>query len=225
MVTDKGMLRLAIINVNMSNTNYASVENFIAETEPDIVVLIEINHKWYYNLKSVYTTYQFQSVVLREDYFGIGVFSKQPFVDKSVHYFRNSEIPAITVTLEIDETPITLLAVHLDWPVTPESSMIRNKQLHVLAKQIRKLTQPVIVAGDFNMTPWSFHYTEFITSSDVSDCSNKLLNRGTWPTWMGILALPIDYCFTSDHILVDRYIIGPDIGSDHYPVLADLRLK
>jgi endonuclease/exonuclease/phosphatase family metal-dependent hydrolase len=47
----------------------------------------------------------------------------------------------------------------------------------------------------------------------------------SWPVGLWPLALPIDHCLVSEKVeVVDRWM-GPDVGSDHYPLVVDVRLR
>jgi endonuclease/exonuclease/phosphatase (EEP) superfamily protein YafD len=44
----------------------------------------------------------------------------------------------------------------------------------------------------------------------------------SWPTWSSALRVPIDNCFVSGGVAVRSYEDGPDVGSDHRPLVVDL---
>ena len=46
--------------------------------------------------------------------------------------------------------------------------------------------------------------------------------RATWPSGLILLRIPIDYCLVSEGIGVMDVQVGPDIGSDHFPLIVDL---
>jgi endonuclease/exonuclease/phosphatase (EEP) superfamily protein YafD len=56
----------------------------------------------------------------------------------------------------------------------------------------------------------------------------------TWPTpgtyrrlpklLTPLLAIPIDHCLVSHDITVSNLYVGPNIGSDHLPLVADLHI-
>ena len=47
----------------------------------------------------------------------------------------------------------------------------------------------------------------------------------SWPTKPLILRIPIDHILVSKNIVTARRWIGPETGSDHLPVFADLVLQ
>ena len=44
----------------------------------------------------------------------------------------------------------------------------------------------------------------------------------SWPTWSSLLRVPLDNCFLSDGLGVRAYRDGPNVGSDHRPLVVDL---
>jgi endonuclease/exonuclease/phosphatase (EEP) superfamily protein YafD len=47
----------------------------------------------------------------------------------------------------------------------------------------------------------------------------------TWPTWAwSILRLPIDHVFVRGKPRVTKIGLGPDVGSDHLPVEAEVTI-
>jgi endonuclease/exonuclease/phosphatase family metal-dependent hydrolase len=46
----------------------------------------------------------------------------------------------------------------------------------------------------------------------------------TWRNPLGYIRIPIDHVCVSPDIAVKRFTTGADIGSDHYPVFAELVL-
>ncbi len=82
---------------------------------------------------------------------------------------------------------------------------------------------PMILAGDFNSTPQGRVYQRVVERSGMIDAARGLQLVGTWPANLpGVLRLPIDHVFVSRDIHVVSYEIGPDLGSDHRPVLVEL---
>jgi endonuclease/exonuclease/phosphatase (EEP) superfamily protein YafD len=80
-----------------------------------------------------------------------------------------------------------------------------------------------IVMGDFNATPYSRQLQTFQRNSGLS--------RLTYlPTWSSkLVQLPqidIDHIFVSASIEpLGRAFIGGSAGSDHYPVIATIRMR
>jgi endonuclease/exonuclease/phosphatase (EEP) superfamily protein YafD len=126
------------------------------------------------------------------------------------------------------------VVVYVLHPTTPRSFdqwESRNLYLSVVARSIAAEPPgtPVVVLGDFNTPTWSPFFQSFLKKSGLVDAA------GTgWPgttrfsrRWFAKnfhFGSPVDHILVSRNIEVKSFQVGPDIGSDHLPVLADLRL-
>src|SRR5262249_38286126 len=74
---------------------------------------------------------------------------------------------------------------------------------------------------DLNTTAGSPHFAEFLRVSGLRDSRFGFGPQPSWPTWSP-LRLTIDHAFLSADLAVAGRRPGPDIGSDHYPLILDL---
>ena len=81
------------------------------------------------------------------------------------------------------------------------------------------------MAGDFNMTPWSYRLQRLLAAAGLRRHATFLRS---WPTdgqyrlpWPAFL---IDHVLTTPDVRSVSIRIGPNLGSDHLPVIAQLRL-
>lgn len=119
--------------------------------------------------------------------------------------------------------PFTVATHHLPWPLPPRLQSARRAAL------IRALpgldTRTLILAGDFNLTPWSF-------AMDDLDRGMAPLRRVTralpsFPARFGadgraLPILPIDHVFAGPGWSVTRAERLPATGSDHFPLRVRL---
>jgi endonuclease/exonuclease/phosphatase (EEP) superfamily protein YafD len=119
----------------------------------------------------------------------------------------------------------TVAATHIDWPL-PDGRQPRLMQ--GLAGKLKSLkSDSLILGGDFNATPWSFPLQRLDRDSGLARRSHAL---PTWPAgqvtklrWRWPLPLlPIDHLFASQDWRVASLRRGPDLGSDHFPIVAVL---
>ena len=133
----------------------------------------------------------------------------------------------------VTDTEQPALVVYVLHPTTPRSYdqwVNRNAYLEVVAKAIAAEPKgiPIIAMGDFNTPTWSPFFQAFLKTSGLVDAS------GTgWPATTRFsrrfaklvhFGSPVDHILVSRDVEVQRFEVGPDIGSDHFPVVADLRL-
>jgi endonuclease/exonuclease/phosphatase family metal-dependent hydrolase len=90
---------------------------------------------------------------------------------------------------------------------------------------LRTLEEPVVLIGDFNLTPYSPYNDDLLSGSRLRDCARGRPLTPTWPTWFAPLWIEIDRCFVTPEIRIASYQVGPAIGSDHYPLVMDFHVS
>jgi endonuclease/exonuclease/phosphatase (EEP) superfamily protein YafD len=83
----------------------------------------------------------------------------------------------------------------------------------------------MILLGDLNTTAWSHAFQKLVKQMDLKDSRKGYGLQITWPSMMPILGITIDHCLISDTISVLDHKIGPNIGSDHYPVYVEVGME
>lgn len=104
-----------------------------------------------------------------------------------------------------------------------KKSKIRANQAEELAKHIADCPHPVIVCGDFNEVPLSYPYR--IISEGLKDAF-EAKGTGFGFTYSGKFpGLRLDYILVSEELEVVDFEVGEVLLSDHYPVIAHLKVK
>ena len=120
-----------------------------------------------------------------------------------------------------DKVDFRIIATHPLPPVSTEYWESRNAQLKSIAENVRDSAIPTMVCGDLNTTPWSPFFRDFMNQTGLRPAS---LGQGIPPTWTGrtaLLGLAIDYVTVPPEVQVVSRRIGPNLGSDHRPVIVD----
>jgi endonuclease/exonuclease/phosphatase (EEP) superfamily protein YafD len=124
----------------------------------------------------------------------------------------------VGATLPTPDGPVTILGVHYPWPTRPNLPAMTARLRQIVTAFPQATT---ILSGDFNSTPWSF-----ARRRDDTDFGLIRRTRGlfSWPT--GVRApvpiLPLDHVYAGPGWATVRVERGPDVGSDHYPVVVTL---
>lgn len=214
-------LKLAVLNVHTANQNFERVRLFLQETSADLVVLTEVDDRWMHELEPLRVLYPYSIAKPSDDNFGIALISKMPFEKAEPIELADSGVPAISATFSFGTNRVSLVGIHFLPPANPEAAATRNNQFAALAQLAQSSTPPIIVLGDFNCTPWSPWFSRFTQDSGLRHSLLGYGFLGTWPTAIPILSIPLDHVFVSKSVSVLNHRLGPDIGSDHAPVVAE----
>jgi endonuclease/exonuclease/phosphatase (EEP) superfamily protein YafD len=217
----QGSLRLVVANVEVGNTDFAAVGRLVAQTHPDVFGVTELTPAMAHHLARELPRYHVRLVETRGGAYGIGVFSRVPLHSaRVVHFPADGGPPTVVAHVVVAGKPVTLVVTHVH---TPFAGSIHVRHLEALAAARPSLGQRVVVCGDFNTPPWSGPLRDFAADARLRDLYGSRAWSGySWPTWSSLLRVPLDNCFVSSGVVVTAHHDGPDVGSDHRPLIVDL---
>lgn len=218
-------LRLVSVNVQTANSRTDLVLEFLLKTDADVVLLMEVDDRWMTALASLRIRYPEVIADPRDDNFGIALFSRMASTNGAVVHLGHSDVPSIITTLMIGGQNITLLGTHPLPPGSAEYARLRNEQLQEIAAEVRRCNLPAILLGDLNITPWSPYFKELLQKSDLRNTSQGRGLHGSWPAVLPTGRIPLDHCLVSPNIHMIDKKLGPQIGSDHLPIIIELQLQ
>jgi endonuclease/exonuclease/phosphatase (EEP) superfamily protein YafD len=216
--------RALAFNVHYDNVAYDEFLALVAQADPDIIVLSEITEEWRSGLQSLNASYPYSRYVT-VDFHGRLLYSRIPFADEGPRHVRDRERPSVVATLDLGDTYMNVIGVHIKAPMSPGNTHQRNRQMDNLAEFVRSQPYPSLLLGDFNITPWSPIFQDFLVNGDLKDARIGHGLSHTWPTFLPVLGIPIDHAVASPDIAVHNFRRGPHIGSDHYPIIVDFSVK
>ena len=217
----QGSLRLVVANVEVGNTDFAAVGRLVTQTHPDVFGVTELTPAMARHLARELPQYRARVLETRSDAYGIGIFSRVPLRAAQIVHLPADGGPATAVaSVRLAGRSVTVVVTHVH---TPFAGSIHVRQLQALAEARPKLGDRLVVCGDFNTPPWSGPLRDFAGDAGLRDLYGGHAWRGySWPTWSSLLRVPLDNCFVSDGVGVKAYRDGPNVGSDHRPLVVDL---
>jgi len=213
--------RILALNVNTHRGDPTQVAKLITTSQPDAIMLFEVNKTWLSAISSVTAHYPFRLHNPREDNFGIALLSRLPLRKARVFRLHSNDTPTIEAVIEWPMGAFHVVGVHPVPPFTRAMADRRNEQMARLGRYLTGKNRTVLV-GDYNATPWSTAYRTIVSLSKFSECQRMPGWQATWPNkalWLGI---PIDNCLASADLVGVRQRIGSSAGSDHRPVLVEV---
>lgn len=215
-------LRIVTLNIHSVNRQEAAVLGFVRETAPDVAVFLEVSEHWGRVLSALEEDWPYSLTESRHGNFGIAIFSRLPLGNPRIESLSEG-CPTILATVERNGRSVTICGAHPYPPMSPGTAESRDRQLRKLAELVAAEPGDRIVVGDFNSTSWSPAFADLAARTGLIDSRLGLGVQPTWPTFLpGLLRIPIDHCLVSPGIAVIDRRTGPDVGSDHLPVIVDV---
>lgn len=115
--------------------------------------------------------------------------------------------------------PVILYTLHTRVPVTYYGHKKRNAELAGMAEWIADDPSPYkILVGDFNITPYSPYFADFVRDSGLRYQTYGVFPPGTWVSFFTLpfLKIPIDHMLAGPGMRLLELAPGPSHGSDHH---------
>ena len=188
---------------------------------PDVFGVTELTPAMAQHLARELPQYHARILEARDDAYGIGIFSRVRLRSaRVVHLPADGGPPTAVASVRVAGRPVTLVVTHVH---TPFAGSIHVRQLEALAEARSGLGERVVLCGDFNTPPWSGPLRDLASDAGLRDLYGSHAWSGySWPTWSSLLRVPLDNCFVSGGVGVTAHRDGPNIGSDHRPLVVDL---
>jgi endonuclease/exonuclease/phosphatase (EEP) superfamily protein YafD len=220
---------ITVMTHNLFGMNYEmeKVTAAIEAENPDIIVLQEYFGEQASDLHpALLNMYPYFVRCLGGKRANLGLYSRIPFQQEEDGACPNNAY-GTTRTAHIlarfqppEGTPFSVITTHMDWPI-PVSR--QQEQLNALSEVLDKIDGPMILAGDFNSTPWSYTLRDFVARNGLL---RETMNLFTFPmswfyldAWRDTLPfLPLDHVMTRG-VTVHEIHTGRPTASDHLPVV------
>lgn len=225
------IISLLLSNVLSSNHRYDLLLNEIETKKPDFIIVLELSPQWANALKPIEEHYPHNKIIPRTDNFGIALYSKYPLHDIEVIDFAHNSIPSISAKYQIHNNKhVQIIATH---PLPPmnaslaEQQIVHLKKLATFINKPRKEDTRILLAGDFNSTPWSPHYKKLLQQTDLANTRQGFGIYPSWPTGLKspFLQIPLDHIFVSKNIHAKAFKTLQSVGSDHLPIFVKLEIN
>ena len=218
------VLSLVHLNLDVHNTDPAAAVPFVRKMNPDILFLQEVTPA---SLRTVSGALPGFRIVLAhplQNTHGSAFLVNrmcpgQVQNTRIVNLPKGNYRPLLATWVQVASKKIAILSLHTIRARNRSTALAQQVELEAVAEWSReqqKLGWEVLIAGDFNTTPWSSGYRSFLTRGGLKSAGSNL---GEWPTWPGKIPIfPIDLAATSKAVATVAHKRGPYFGSDHRPV-------
>ncbi len=218
-------IKILQVNTLFLNKNTDALAALIRQEKPDIIAASEVNDAFGDFFASLREDYPYSQIAPHDrDARGLAFLSRIEAVDIERSAIGDKDIPAQTATIRIEGRDIRFASIH---PRTPMNGpQKRDMVFAALAEKysdLRARSGRLIIAGDFNATPWCPAQKTLTRDLNLSNARAGFGLYGSWPLWLPApLRIPIDHVLVGGEIRVANFRTGPNVGSDHLPTIAVL---
>ena len=223
--TGKRSLRLLSANVQFDNRSRLPICELIAREEPDVILLFEVSPIWVADLQSLRDEYPHIHIAPSGGHWGFAILSRFPLEQVSVQSIAPITNLVLHAEVVLGSTSVRVIGIHPLAPYTPGELAIRNEQIVKIGEYVGADATRTILAGDFNTSSWAPCFSRLLAATGMRDTRRGFGVCATFPTDYWPVRTPIDHCLVSKDIEVLDRRVGPDIDSDHLPILVDLRIE
>lgn len=217
-------LRIMVFNMYYDNRQLDEIVAEVRRYDPDLIFWMEYANPIRAELEREFQDYPHTVIEPSRRTMGLALYSRVPIEAATVHRAADTRIPIFDVDLDLDGETVTFVGAH-PWPPSPRwGDLHRAQNGDVIEVAEARGEFPLIVAGDFNTPPASFMMREMARRTETKivrgrfDLSKTFyLNR--------LIRFCLDHIFVSSEWDVVNFEYGERVGSDHVPLVIDLRLS
>ncbi len=220
--SSKDRLRVLLSNVLYENVVYTDLERLIRVEEPDIVALVEYAPGWPEGLAGIRADYPYR-VEYPMGASGLALwFKEKPIAMGEPEWLVKDGHPIIHARFVFAGKERELWLVHPRSPLSYKRFLkAGNTEMDAIAARVKETGGSTIVLGDLNSTDGSAHFRDLLDTTGLRDSRLGFGRQGSWPTDQ-FYRIAIDHLFLSRDLAVRDRRLGDMVGSDHFPVVADL---
>ena len=215
-------LRLFYANVDNLNTHYAEMRTSILASRADLVALLETDPSWLKEL-NLSSEFPYQSSLTREGKWGLAVYSRFPIAAAAQLTDVGDGLPPVFIAdLNIaDRQKVKFVLLHTYAPLSQMALHKNRIYLRRISTILRHNSDNVLVAGDFNATPFSKFYSKFLWGARLESAMQGFGLQRSWDAHNIFQRLTLDHILYRGNFGVEDFRKLPAQGSDHYPYVVD----
>jgi endonuclease/exonuclease/phosphatase (EEP) superfamily protein YafD len=235
---------LTILSANLlySNADATPFVRLVRNEAPDVIVIQEYSPAHHRALTAELSAdYPHRVHAMRDDAFGMAVYSRHPFVGTPTLYppaalseggrrggVVNLSDPQVRAVIDVGGREVVVQGVHAMPPVSADHLAEQTRLVEWVAQFAAGERRPLVVCGDLNATPESASLRRLRRAGLVDAHAAAGRGRGcTWPALGPLRFVPgirIDHVLTKGGLRCTELRVGPEVGSDHLPIVARVSL-
>lgn len=218
-------LSLLLANVEMNNRDSEKLKEIVADSDPDVILLVEPDQWWQNAVSDWVGNYPFTVQRPQNNTYGMLLYSRLELVRPEIRFLIEKDVPSIRARVKLPGgAEVELHCLHPKPPVPQETaqSTERDAELMVVGKEVKTKNLPIVVFGDLNDVAWS-HTT--LLFQKISGSLDPRIGRGFYNSFHAryfFLRFPLDHFFHSAQFRLIELKRLAYFHSDHFPMYIRL---
>lgn len=218
------LLRLVAANLLYKNLGIERTLQGLAALDADVLVLCEVTPEAREQFRRLEMHYPHAlDTCAPESLYGILILSRFPLTLRSTGVGDDPLPRHLAADLSVGADRISLVAIHPTNPLRFTRAHRIPAEFDAVAQLCRAARGDLILAGDCNAAGWSSYLRELERAASLS---NDRRLRPSWPVWLPpLVRLPLDHVWVRGRVALLKAELGPSLGSDHLPLVAEIGFR
>lgn len=221
-------LRVMTLNLHQQQADLDGLRRLVRQEKPDMVLITEFRTAPQQFLRDLDDILPYRAGSPRAGLFRLLLLSRLPIADMRLHRPSLEFLPVMEARLcmpyAVMGDCLTVLGLHAARPGGAATGW-RDAMIKFVAGRAEAIDDGrVIVMGDLNTTPWSRILQQLLRMGNLTDSAIGSPFRASWTSRNPLFGLPLDQVLVGKGFGVTGRRVGASIGSDHFPVIADIAL-
>ena len=222
-LTASDRVRVISLDVGLAPDAREAVIDWVNMSEGDIVLLANSGGTWARAVEQKGVPYR----VVNED---PGLTGGTLVLARNGIPVTVEEVPGILsavdiiITVPLADREITIVAVSVERPVSGSAYEERMDDFAAINSRISRNTNPTVIVGNLEASRWSRAFG--VIADGLTNSEDGFGYRGTYlslvlPLVAEYAGIPVDHALYVGPITVSHRKVGPNVGTDHRPLLID----
>lgn len=215
--------KLKVISFNWlaDERDRSDIYTWLKQEDPDVISIQEMGEHQNGVTTTLYSLFPYHTQAASD----VMILSKYPILKQASRMIDANSM--LRAELNVQNRRLVVWAIH---PATLKELAEMKARDHYLSDVVRYVeleTEPVLMMGDFNATRWDPGFRAIVAAGELHEQPFLL----ALPTRMAVrkglpfFGSPIDHILTSRGNVLSDCQTGPNLGSDHKPLICNLQMS
>jgi endonuclease/exonuclease/phosphatase (EEP) superfamily protein YafD len=207
-------LKVVTLNLLVGNRDVESAARFLEGEQADVVLLQEADRLHAALFERLRGTYP--HAYCPDRVCSLALLSRREWLDAGRQDVPPRRPLLIWARFSVRGKPVRVVGIHMPYPFEPQR---QAQHTEWLIAHLRGQAEPLVLAGDLNLTPFSWKFTRLVHEVGLE---THLLAGFSWPAHRYRPVVLLDHVLTTPGFATVAARVGPPVGSDHRPVIVEL---